>query len=132
MTEHKPLRILVVDDDDAVRSVISRMLRSYGHTVVEATDGRLGLRMLDEAPVDLVVTDVVMPDLEGLELVRRIRKRENAPRIIAISGGGRASAGDYLELARKLGADATLTKPVSLEDLRSRISDVMGRARKTD
>ncbi|HET9423885.1 MAG TPA: response regulator [Gemmatimonadaceae bacterium] len=119
------LKVLVVDDDTAVRSVIARMIRLDGHSVIEASNGVGGLRALDEQPVDLVVTDVVMPDMEGLEFLRRMRKRPQAPRVIAISGGGRAPAGNYLELALSLGADGVLAKPVSLEEIRSKIRQVM-------
>jgi CheY-like chemotaxis protein len=115
-----------VDDDDAVRNVLARMVRAAGHTVFEAVNGLKALQALDTQPADLVITDVLMPDMEGLELLRRIRKRPNPPRVIAVSGGGRVSAGNYLQLAQHLGADAVLPKPVALDDLVRTIGEVMG------
>jgi CheY-like chemotaxis protein len=103
--------ILVVDDDDAVRRVVLRCLEQGGFRVTEARNGIDALRIVEEKRFDLVITDVVMPDMEGLQLVRALRKLSDPPRIIVMSGGGRASPGDYLGFASMFGANATLAKP---------------------
>jgi CheY-like chemotaxis protein len=117
--------ILIVEDDASVRRVVARIVHSAGHTAIQADNGLAALRALDSGPVDLVVTDVVMPDMEGLELVRQIRKRPHRPRIIVVSGGGRALAGSYLEMARDFGADGTLSKPLVMAELLALIDQLM-------
>ena len=117
--------LLVIEDDQLVRSVIRRMLEAKGHEVVEAEDGRRGILLYRKKPTDLVITDIVMPTKEGLETIREIRRDFPDVKIIAISGGGRISPNDYLDLAKKFGALRTFVKPFEWEDLISAVSEVL-------
>lgn len=100
--------ILVTDDDDDLRAVIRATLEGAGHSVEEASDGAEALELLEADRPDLLITDMHMPDMDGLALTRALRKAKNPPAIVAMSGNDVAS---ILEMAGKLGARATLTKP---------------------
>ena len=104
--------ILVIDDDEIVNAMIVQLLSEAGYTVESARNGRIGLMMLANASFDLIVTDIVMPDKEGLETIIDIRKISKTIPIIAVSGGGKVSAEEYLHLAKNLGADYALKKPI--------------------
>lgn len=117
-------RILVVDDDDALRRVVERMLVREGHEVTVAANGVQALRLLDTSSFDLMITDLVMPDMGGLQLLRELRARASPPKAIAMSGGGRSS-GTYLEMATMLGAAATLAKPFTEKVLAAAIERVL-------
>ncbi len=103
--------ILLIDDDDAVRQVLRRLLEREGHGVRDAADGAAGLRLLDERRPDVVLTDVYMPEMDGIELLVAIQEAEPGLPVIVVSGGGFASADFVLEDAAQLGADAILSKP---------------------
>lgn len=118
-------RILVIDDEPRVLSVIQEVLRLAGHDVTGATDGRVGLRSFHEAPADLVITDIVMPDKEGIETIRELRYEFPNVKIIAISGGGICKAEGYLSLAQTLGADGTLSKPIARIELLAMVSQLL-------
>jgi CheY-like chemotaxis protein len=109
--------ILVVDDDAKVRTVLTRMLRSAGHSVVGASDGRQALEVAGAELFDLVVTDILMPEVEGLETITRLQSSSPQVPIIAISGGGRVDGRLCLELASSMGAKAVLRKPIELAEL---------------
>ena len=106
----KPARILVVDDDAAVRRLYAGVLQSEGYDVVCATDGDQALEWISRGRFDLVITDLVMPNREGIEMIRAIRESRHPLKIIAISG---AFNDVLLKVSKKLGADTTLMKPVS-------------------
>ena len=105
-------RLLVIDDDNLVRAALIDMLQTAGFEVVAASNGRLGLELLDTKPVDAVITDILMPEQEGLETIREARQRFPDIRILAISSGG-AGGGEtqLLRFAESFGADQTLSKP---------------------
>jgi DNA-binding response OmpR family regulator len=103
-------RLLLIDDDPALREVLAIALVEAGHTLVEAEDGRQGASFFRAAPADLVITDLVMPDREGLETIAALRRDWPALPIIAMSGGALRSP-LYLAMAAKLGASRTLAKP---------------------
>ena len=103
--------ILVVEDDAALRQLFERMLVRDGHEVTMAADGAKALKLIETALFDVVITDLIMPEMEGLSLLRELRAKKSPLKIIAMSGGGRGSATDYLEMAKMLGAAATLPKP---------------------
>jgi CheY-like chemotaxis protein len=111
--------VLIVDDDDALRIMIKRLLTGLGHTVLEARDGNEAARSCLEQPPDLVITDLVMPDMEGLELIKMLRRTYEQVKIIAMSGGVRGERGNYLFMAESMGADYTLGKPFSIEEFQS-------------
>jgi CheY-like chemotaxis protein len=110
--------ILIIDDDDDVREMLVAAIEDAGHTAIDAPGGQVGLqRFTDERP-DLVLTDIIMPGGDGIEIIRKIRSIDAAARIVAISGGGeRVNAFYCVETARKLGAMAVLLKPFEVPEL---------------
>jgi DNA-binding response OmpR family regulator len=106
--------ILVIDDEEALRRLIVRILRAEGHAVREAANGREGLRLFREAPPALLITDIVMPDQEGIETIIELRREAPDFPILAISGGGE---GIYLRMAAGVGATETLAKPFGADEL---------------
>ena len=120
-------RILVIEDDFRVRTVIRKMLEKEKHEVVEAPNGEAGMNLYREKSADLIITDILMPDKEGIETIIELRRDFPKVKIIAISGGGRIGPGDYLSLAKKVGATTTLLKPFSrqelIETVREQLSD---------
>ncbi len=119
-------KILLIEDDEHLRSMLGESLGLMGHTVIKAGNGREGLAAFAAAPVDLVLTDIVMPDMEGIETITRMRQQAAGVKIIAMSGGGRNCARDYLHLAQMLGATRTLIKPFTREELTAAITEVLG------
>ena len=107
----KNAKILIIDDEDVVRRTICQMLLRAGHEVEEAANGVAGLAALRRQPVELVITDIIMPEMEGVETVMCIRQEFPHIRVIAISGGGRTGNFDFLATAEKLGAVRVLQKP---------------------
>jgi CheY-like chemotaxis protein len=102
--------LLVVDDDEQFRGFVVAMLRKRGFTVTEASNGRRALRLLETTQFDVIITDIVMPDMEGLEAIRHFRVAAPETKIVAMSGGGSGDV-DYLHFAAEFGAVATLNKP---------------------
>jgi CheY-like chemotaxis protein len=119
-------RILLVDDDDLSRSTVHQMLERAGHQVTSTGNGREALEMCQEAAPDLVVTDLIMPETDGLELIQELRRIAPAVRVVAISGGGRVNANEYLTVARKFGAAAVLAKPFTTVELREAVGQALG------
>jgi CheY-like chemotaxis protein len=109
--------ILLVEDDIQLRSMLKIVLDRAGHEVQEAGNGKEALELYTKSPADLIVTDLVMPDKEGLETIMEFRRSYPDVKIIAMSGGGRTGAQNYLELAKKFGADYIVTKPFSNKEI---------------
>ncbi|HKT18215.1 MAG TPA: response regulator [Stellaceae bacterium] len=110
-------KILIIDDNDAVRSTMARILDLAGYETVTAGDGNEGLaRMRAERP-DLIITDIIMPEKEGIETIRSILAEQPDAKIVAVSGGGRHGTLDFLSAARKLGAAEVLQKPFEPDEL---------------
>jgi two-component system, chemotaxis family, chemotaxis protein CheY len=103
--------ILVIDDDALVRRTIARMLRCWGYEVIVAEDGCRGVELFRSAAPALVITDIIMPDKDGIETIRDIRALRPDVKIIAMSGGGRIGNLDFLNIAAKLGAAEIISKP---------------------
>ncbi len=103
--------ILLVEDDDQLRSMVKELLRRSGHEVSEAPDGRRVCEMHQQQHFDLVITDLVMPDIDGLAVIMELRLIDQNVRIIAMSGQRQGRAKEYLRIAQKLGAQHTLVKP---------------------
>jgi len=118
-------RVLLVDDDEPLRKMLKFSLQKMGHLVDEARNGDEALRLCASEPPDLVLTDIIMPDKEGLEMILEIRQTYPQLKIIAMSGGGRTNSVDYLKIARRLGAMHTLEKPFSYDDLNTAITMVI-------
>ncbi|MFQ3592693.1 MAG: response regulator [Gemmataceae bacterium] len=110
--------ILLVEDDLQVQTSLRIAMEAAGHEVSSVHDGRQALRQLRQQPADLVITDILMPEVDGLELIRVLRRDFPAIRILAISGGAaRLPSADMLQLARALGADQLLSKPFRQQEL---------------
>ena len=119
-------KILLVDDNDTFRDMVDQMLRRAGYEVIGARDGKEALQLYDAQTVNLVVADLIMPDMEGIQLIMELRRRDAGVKIIAMSGGGRNSPEDYLPVARALGAVHTLAKPFSSDELSGAIQSIIG------
>lgn len=117
--------ILLIDDDDSLRTMLRVTLTHFGHTVVEARNGREGLALFPHAGADLVITDIVMPEVEGLHVLMALRLQTTPVKIIAISGGGRVNATDYLRIAKQMGAAKVLAKPFSTEALLGAVNELL-------
>jgi two-component system response regulator (stage 0 sporulation protein F) len=116
--------ILVIDDNELVRGFLRAVLEQQGHAVTEAGQGRAALQRLRQSPVDLVLTDIYMPDCDGLEVIMTLRREFPSIRIVAMSGG----SGDrnLLAAARQLGAQDVLEKPIDAKDLIKSVASVLG------
>jgi DNA-binding response OmpR family regulator len=104
-------KILVIDDEPLVRKTIEVVLARAGHHITEAQDGIVGASVFEDDSFDIVITDMLMPEQDGIETIRRLRGIRPTVKILAISGGGRNPGSYYLTVARKLGADEILQKP---------------------
>jgi DNA-binding response OmpR family regulator len=114
MTKHS---VLIIEDDEFVKNMLRQTFKQAGYEVATASNGRIGLQLYQSEPFDIVITDLIMPDMEGIETITHLRKYNPAVKVIAISGGGRNRPDDYLHLASKLGASRTFTKPVDRNEL---------------
>lgn len=116
-------KILVIEDNAIVRNTMTRILQSAGYAVVVANDGLRGIDAFRKEQPDLVISDIIMPEQEGIATIRQILNEKPGTKIIAISGGGRVGNTDFLQIARKMGAADALPKPFDPEDLLSRITN---------
>ncbi len=110
-------RILIIDDEPQIRSMLRLMLERDGYEVVEAPDGIEGIRAYRQKPTDLIITDLIMPNKDGIGMIIELQKEFPDVRIIAMSGGGLNKPEGYLKGAKKLGAAYTLTKPIDREKM---------------
>lgn len=118
-------RILIIDDDDLLRDLLVKSLEMAGHTVFQASDGQAGFELFRSAPVDLVITDLVMPVQEGVETIMRLRRLTPDLPIIAMSGGVPNSS-LYLKIAEKIGAHRVLPKPFTPQKLLEAVNEAVG------
>jgi DNA-binding response OmpR family regulator len=110
-------KVLLIDDDPALLGLMAHAFAAAGYTTLTAENGHKGLRLLDAYRPDLVVTDIVMPEMEGIGAILQMRRRPEPPMIIAISGAGACGRRDYLSWARHLGADEVLAKPFRMSQI---------------
>ena len=110
-------QILVIDDDRSIRNTIARMLTAHGFGVVATANGKDALKLCEQEHPVMVITDIIMPEQEGIETIRQILDHQPGAKIIAISGGGRIGNTDFLQIARKVGATEVLPKPFYPDDL---------------
>ncbi len=118
-------RILIIDDDVQMRSRLRQMLEREGYEVEEANNGKVALRAYKENPADLVITDIIMPEKEGLEIIRELRKDYPDVKVIAISGGGHISPDEYLYLAKAFGAQCVFAKPFERRELIEAVQELI-------
>ncbi|HUP51341.1 MAG TPA: response regulator [Longimicrobiales bacterium] len=118
-------RILLADDEAKLRDLFARYLSGLGHDVRTAGNGHEVMAALSEAPADLLVTDINMPGMDGIEILTALRKQGSAVPVIAISGGGYLDKDLLLTSASMLGAQVTLEKPFALDELRSAVEQVL-------
>jgi len=117
--------ILLIDDDLLVRSTLEDTLSSAGFNVMTAANGSHAESMMKGNQIDLVITDIMMPQVDGIETIRRLREMHGTVKILAISGGGPSLGTGLLDLARKIGADRSLPKPFMPNDLLNTIRDML-------
>lgn len=117
--------ILIVEDDNDLRDMLKSSLMRRRYTILEASNGKEALSKFKPAVVDLVITDIIMPEEDGLKVIMSLRELKPDLKIIAISGGGKAGPGNYLNLARALGADEVFSKPFSISLLLTRIDSYL-------
>lgn len=118
--------IIVIDDDPNILTVLYNMLVKGGHTVRIAHDGNEGVRLFSERRADLIVTDIIMPEKDGMETILDIRRKDRTVKIIAISGGADFVPDHYLDTAQLFGAHRILEKPFSLDQLLCVVEDLLG------
>lgn len=121
-------RILVVDDDPEIRSTLKKLLELAGHQVVVAADGRAAEAALSGGDFQLMITDIVMPDQDGIEVIKVTRAAHPELPIIAISGGGRLRTGNYLRLAQAMGAARSFEKPFDFQELAAAVEELLSGA----
>ena len=119
-------KILVIDDDELIRSLLRNFLERDGYEVMEAENGKIGLKLVRENGADLVITDLIMPEKEGIETIRELRRDFSDVKIIAISGGGAIGPETYLQMAKSMGAHRVFEKPFNLQEMSEAIRELMG------
>lgn len=119
-------RILIVDDEPTLLALMSRFVSSLDHEVSTAADGRDALRILDDDDIDLLITDINMPDIDGIEILNELRRRRLEMPVIAMSGGGLLAKELLLDTASVLGAVVTLQKPFELNELERVLEELLG------
>lgn len=117
--------ILIIEDDRDLREMLRSALLRKDYTVLEADNGKEALINFKPGVTDLVVTDLLMPEEDGLKVIMQMREMKPEIKVIAISGGGKAGPGSYLDMAKTLGADSVFSKPFSVNDLVTRIEELL-------
>jgi CheY-like chemotaxis protein len=110
-------RVLIVDDDRQIREMLRATLEREGYEVEEAADGRAAIVLYAQSPADVVLADLIMPEMEGIETILRLRRDDPNVKIIAMSGGGHVGPQPYLQSAQQCGAQYIFTKPIDREQL---------------
>lgn len=118
--------ILIVDDNDTIRGFLRRIVEKAGHRSMVARNGKEAIDQIEREPVDLVISDIFMPETDGIELLRDLKKRRPGLHVIAVSGGGDYGDMDILQAARLCGAFRIFTKPFPAEEMISAIREAVG------
>lgn len=118
-------RILIIDDDVEIREMLKEVFEQEGYETIIAPDGEVAVRYYREKQTDVVITDIIMPEKEGIETIMELKQEFPDVKIIAISGGGRISPDNYLKMAKDFGAMRTFTKPVRIEKLLEAVEEVL-------
>jgi CheY-like chemotaxis protein len=117
--------VLIVEDEKDLREMLKTSLLRRKYTVVEAENGKDAITHFKPLIIDVVVTDLIMPDEDGLKVIIKLKELKPNLKIIAMSGGGKAGPGNYLNVAKALGADAVFSKPFSINDLILKIGELL-------
>jgi CheY-like chemotaxis protein len=117
--------ILIIDDDKAIQSIFTQLLENNGYSVETASEGREGLRKLKARTPDLIITDIMMPEMDGLEMVTYIRRNHPDLPVIAISGGMQAAPVNFLPMAKQFGACKVFEKPLALATLLEAVQELL-------
>ena len=118
--------ILIIDDDLQLLDMLRQTLEREGYNVVVASNGKAGIKIYREDPVDLIITDMIMPEKEGIETIIELKRDYPDVKIITMSGGGIISSEQYLDISRKLGVEQSFTKPIEREKLLFAIRELIG------
>ena len=116
--------IIVVDDEEQIRIMLRRMLEKEGYIIREASNGDIALKLQKEDPADLIITDIIMPDKEGIGTILELKNRYPDIKIFAMSGGGKNSPDHYLRMAKGFGVNKVFRKPFTREELLSAIDEI--------
>ena len=119
-------RILIIDDDVQVQDMLRETLEQEGYETVTAANGKDGTDLYRQNPFDLVITDLIMPEKEGISTIKELKQEFPDVKIIAISGGGKIGPDEYLHMAKFLGAKYTFTKPVEHKTLLEAVRELIG------
>ena len=118
-------KLLIIDDDAQFRAFMEEALTDSGYEVYTAENGVLGLECVNREQPDIVITDIVMPEKEGVEVILELKQAGDSVPVIAMSGGNLGNSNSYLHMAKKLGAAAVIAKPFQLEDLIAEINKIL-------
>lgn len=118
-------RILIIDDEDQSRNMLCQALTRAGYEVLTASDGNEGIELFRTVRADLIITDILMPDKEGLETIMDLRRDFPDVKIIAMSGGGLTGNLNFLDIAERLGAQRTLEKPFHLQEVLQLVQELL-------
>lgn len=118
-------KILVMDDEPSILLMIKKMLEKAGYEVIVAINGKEGMRLFEKEKPDLIITDIIMPEKEGLETIFELRRMYPDLKIIAISGGGRISPDGYLPGAKLLGANMVFQKPLVQKEFLNAVASLL-------
>ncbi len=119
------MRVLIIDDDEQIRVLLQQMMEWAGFETAVAENGKVAMQLQRQQPADLVITDLIMPEQEGLETISRLKKRYADVKIIAISGGGRIGPDAYLPAALELGADRVFSKPFNVQEVVDSVRELL-------
>jgi CheY-like chemotaxis protein len=120
-------RVIVIDDQEAIRRIVRRVLERAGHEVLDAADGERGLELLERHPADVVLSDIFMPGMDGIQMLRQIRKQFPAVKVIVMSGGDSSGMLDLRRDAELLGAVKSLSKPFTTHEIVAVVNSVLER-----
>ena len=117
--------ILVIDDDPIMRETIRDILQVEGYNVILSSNGREGILCMESESIDMILTDVLMPEKDGIEVIIEAKQKYPNVKILAISGGGYISAANYLKMAKNLGANESVMKPFDIDDLLGKVNKLL-------
>lgn len=120
------MRILIIDDDEQIRLILQQIMEWAGYEVTLAENGKVAMEVQRKTPADLVITDLIMPEQEGLETISQLKQECPELKIIAVSGGGRIGPDAYLPAALELGADRVFSKPFEIESVLEAVKELLG------